>query len=58
MNLSCFRNRCLFTPTVHPKFVQMNIGLANNEFGPIIRQVLDLISLPLLVRIGESKISG
>ena len=46
------RNRCLFTPSIQPKFVQMNIGLGNSEFGPIIRGALDLITLPLLVRIG------
>ena len=49
------RNRCLFTPTIQPKYVQLNIGLADSEFGPIIRQALELVTLPLLVRIGKIK---
>ena len=47
------RNRCRFTPTIQPRYAQLNIGLTNREFGIEIREVLDLVELPLLVRIGK-----
>ena len=53
-----FRNKIQLSPQVNPRFCQLDIGLlGETNVGEEIESVLDLIALPLHVRIGMIKIS-
>ena len=51
------RNRVRFMPSTSPQYVEINLGLIGDSLREEIRNVLELIELPQLVRIGKTESS-
>ena len=51
------RNRVRFMPPTSPQYVEINLGLIGDSLREEIRNVLELIELPQLVRIGKTESS-
>ena len=47
-----FRNSYQFSPRDEVKFVQLNLGLGQKTIGDEIKSCLELVNLPIYVRIG------
>ena len=58
MSLTFFRNKNQLSPQVNPRFCQLDLGMTGEvNVGEEIESVLNLIPLPLHVRIGIINIS-
>ena len=50
-----FRNRIKFSPSQSARYCQINLGLTSKGIAEEIRDCLELVNLPLLVRVGKIK---
>lgn len=46
-------NTISFTPTASPKSVQINLSLSDHSFKSDLEEIMKIVSLPLLVKIGR-----
>ena len=52
IQLSESRNTLQLSPRNEPKYAQLNLGISDLSIGQEIKDILDLINLPIYVRIG------